>query len=582
MKALYCFFFFSFISFGGLYSQNTDCTADENCGEGATFPVLCPEVLISAVAGEYYEEIISIYLPSDIEAEGVSTTLEEVVVLSITGLPFGMELVINDDDLTFYPTQGDTYTCATLYGTPLLPGFYDITINVQVTVVVFGFEQVFNQAFAAPIEVLAGESSNNSFTISSTAGCGDLSLELNSLIDGSPYPTEYSWDFGNGVTSSQAIPEAQDYVDSGDYNVSLTTTIFQYELDQLVLNSISGDGSGDLDESFGLFNPDPYLVIIDGNGSVIFTTNSIDDVESATFSDLNILLSSEFDEFVVQIWDSDTFTEDDLLGQFVISNPSAGTGAFNNNGSGGSYNISYEVSSQFFDEEVVSVFPLPDAVLQFSEELQTLSVPLAENNFYQWTLNGEPLGNENQNTIELETPGIYQCQVTNEFGCSVLSEEYILCPNLGITFEDNFLSVSSGFQSYVWFYNGLELENETNSELSFQGDGNYSVEITTSYGCEVTSAVISVVDSVYELDSKISLKVYPNPASDELIIQSSSLIEQTLVKVFSLNGQLVIFESINPSSSGEIELNVSHLSPGVYTLSLENGSGIVGRSKFMK
>ena len=362
----------------------------------------------------------------------------------------------------------------------------------------------------------------------------------------------------------------------------MTTTIFQYELDQLVLNSISGDGSGDLDESFGLFNPDPYLVIIDGNGSVIFTTNSIDDVESATFSDLNILLSSEFDEFVVQIWDSDTFTEDDLLGQFVISNPSAGTGAFNNNGSGGSYNISYEVSSQFFDEEVVSVFPLPDAVLQFSEELQTLSVPLAENNFYQWTLNGEPLGNENQNTIELETPGIYQCQVTNEFGCSVLSEEYILCPNLGITFEDNFLSVSSGFQSYVWFYNGLELENETNSELSFQGDGNYSVEITTSYGCEVTSAVISVVDSVYELDSKISLKVYPNPASDELIIQSSSLIEQTLVKVFSLNGQVVIFESINPSSSGEIELNVSHLSPGVYTLSLENGSGIVGRSKFMK
>jgi len=581
MKALYCFFFFSFISFGGLYSQNTDCTADENCGEGATFPVLCPEVLISAVAGEYYEEIISIYLPSDIEAEGVSTTLEEVVVLSITGLPFGMELVINDDDLTFYPTQGDTYGCATLYGTPLLSGFYDITINVQVTVLVFGFE-VFNQAFAAPIEVLAGESSNSSFTISTSAGCGDLSLELNSLIDGSPSPTEYLWDFGNGVTSTQASPEAQDYVDSGDYSVSLTTTIFQYELDQLVLNSISGDGSGDLDESFGLFNPDPYLVIIDGNGSVIFTTNSIDDVESATFSDLNILLSSEFDEFVVQIWDSDTFTEDDLLGQFVISNPSAGTSAFSDSGSTGSYTITSEINSQFFDEEVVSVFPIPDAVLEYAEELQTLSVPAEENTVYQWTLNGELLGNESLNTIELEAPGIYQCQVTNEFGCSALSEEYLLCPDLEITFEDNLLSVSSGFQSYVWFYNGLELENETTSELSFQGDGNYAVEITTSYGCEVTSAVISVVDSVFELESKISLNVYPNPASDELIIQSTSLNEQTLVKVFSLNGQVVILESINPSASGKIELNVSHLSPGAYTISLENNSGIIGRAKFMK
>ncbi len=582
MKALYFFLFFSFIGFGGLYSQNTDCTADESCGEGATFPVLCPEILISAVAGEYYEEIISIYLPSEIEAEGISTTLEEVVILSITGLPFGMELVINDDDLTFYPTQGDTYGCATLYGTPLLSGFYDITINVQVTVLVFGFEQVLNQAFASPIEVLAGESSNSSFTISTSAGCGDLSLELNSLIDGSPSPTEYLWDFGNGVTSTQASPEAQDYLDSGDYNVSLTTTIFQYELDQLVLNSISGDGDGDPDEGFGLFSPDPYLIILDGNGSVIFTTSSIDDVESATFSNLNILLSSQFNEFVVQIWDSDTFTEDDFLGQFVISNPSAGTGAFNNNGSGGSYSISYEVSSQFFNEELVSVFPLPDAVLQYSEELQTLSVPPAENNFYQWTLNGELLGGENQNIIGLETPGIYQCQVTNEFSCSVLSEEYVLCPVIEITFGANLLSVSLGFQSYVWFYNGLELDSETNNELSFQGDGNYAVEITTSYGCEVTSAVISVVDSVFELDSKISLNVYPNPASNELIIQSSSLNEQTLVKVFSFNGQVVILESINSSPSGKIELNVSNLSPGAYTVSLENNSGIIGRAKFMK
>ncbi len=582
MKALYCFLFFSFISFGGLYCQNTDCTADESCGEGATFPVLCPEILISAVAGEYYEEIISIYLPSEIEAEGVSTTLEEVVVLSITGLPFGMELVVNDDDLTFYPTQGDTYTCATLYGTPLLSGFYDITINVQVTVLVFGFEQVFNQAFASPIEVLAGESSNNSFTISSSAGCGDLSLELISLIDGSPNPTEYLWDFGNGVTSSQAVPEVQDYVNPGDYNVSLTTTIFQYELDQLVLNSISGDGGNDLDELFGALSPDPYLVILDGNGSVVFTTSSIDDVESATFSDLNILLSSEFDEFVVQIWDSDTLTEDDLLGQFVISNPSAGTSAFTDSGSTGSYTITSEINSQFFDEEVVSVFPLPLAVMEHSEEFQTLSVPAEENTGYQWTLNGELLGNENLNTIELDAPGIYQCQVTNEFGCSALSEEYLLCPELEIAFEDNLLSVSSGLQSYVWFYNGLELENETTSELSFQGDGNYAVEITTSYGCEVTSAVISVVDSVFELDSKISLNVYPNPVSDELIIQSSSLNEQTLVKVFSLNGQVVILESINPSASGKIELNVSHLSPGAYTISLENNSGIIGRAKFMK
>lgn len=582
MKALYCFLFFSFISFGGLYCQNTDCTADESCGEGATFPVLCPEILISAVAGEYYEEIISIYLPSEIEAEGVSTTLEEVVVLSITGLPFGMELVVNDDDLTFYPTQGDTYTCATLYGTPLLSGFYDITINVQVTVLVFGFEQVFNQAFASPIEVLAGESSNNSFTISSSAGCGDLSLELISLIDGSPNPTEYLWDFGNGVTSSQAVPEVQDYVNPGDYNVSLTTTIFQYELDQLVLNSISGDGGNDLDELFGALSPDPYLVILDGNGSVVFTTSSIDDVESATFSDLNILLSSEFDEFVVQIWDSDTLTEDDLLGQFVISNPSAGTSAFSDSGSTGSYTINSEINSQFFDEEVVSVFPLPVAVMEHSEEFQTLSVPTEENTGYQWTLNGELLGNDNLNTIELEAPGIYQCQVTNEFGCSALSEEYLLCPDLEIAFEDNLLSVSSGFQSYVWFYNGLELENETTSELSFQGDGNYAVEITTSYGCEVTSAVISVVDSVFELESKISLNVYPNPASDELIIQSTSLNEQTLVKVFSLKGQVVILESINPSASGKIELNVSHLSPGAYTISLENNSGIIGRAKFMK
>ncbi len=399
---------------------------------------------------------------------------------------------------------------------------------------------------------------------------------------GSPNPTEYLWDFDNGITSSMAVPEVQDYLSPGDYTVSLTTTIFQYELDQLVLNSISDNGNGDLDELFGALNPDPYIVVLDGNGSVIFTSSSIDDVESATFSDLNIILSLNFEEFVVQIWDSDTLTDDDLLGQFVISNSSAGSENFANEGSEGSYTINYEISSQFFDEELISVIPVPLVDLEYFDDTQTLSLPSEENSTYQWLLNEGAILDENMNSIVLVNGGVYQCEVTNQFGCSALSEEFVYCPEIIIEFDDNILSVESGLESYTWFYNGLEVMDENGYELPFQGDGNYAVEITTIYGCEVESEVISVVDSVTEIKFDLNFEVFPNPVVDILKIKPLSYKGELLLTIYSINGQKILSKSIRSNLSQPIELDLSSLPTGTYSVVMESSLGLIGSKIFMK
>jgi len=215
-------------------AQCPECTPDETCGEGENFPTICPSILPTGVTGEYYEETLTFFLPPTVEDQGVTATLDEIVVSSINGVPFGMEVTVNDDDNTFYPNNGDNYGCATLCGTPLQDGLFDISINVLVTVTAFGFEQELNESFILQLVVEEGELGNSSFSFSDAAGCGELQVDFEALIDGSPNPTEYAWDFGNGNLSDQANPSSQTY-GPGSYTASLETTIYQFVLEEVVI-----------------------------------------------------------------------------------------------------------------------------------------------------------------------------------------------------------------------------------------------------------------------------------------------------------------------------------------------------------
>ena len=91
------------------------------------------------------------------------------------------------------------------------------------------------------------------------------------------------------------------------------------------------------------------------------------------------------------------------------------------------------------------------------------------------------------------------------------------------------ISAGPGFSSYLWS------TSETTSSISVNTQGLYNVQVTDNYGCigydEVFVKILTGVNSVIGNDL---LKVYPNPASDQLTIEMKvSSSKEFMLKLFS-------------------------------------------------
>ncbi len=85
-------------------------------------------------------------------------------------------------------------------------------------------------------------------------------------------------------------------------------------------------------------------------------------------------------------------------------------------------------------------------------------------------------------------------------------------------------------------------------------------------------------------DVSQSLHCYPNPVSNKLTIRwNSDFITNstTLIQIYDVNGKLVKSSNIN-NATNLIELDVSGLSKGSYTVSLVQNSTVVANSNLAK
>ncbi|WP_306641270.1 T9SS type A sorting domain-containing protein [Sanyastnella coralliicola] len=574
MKLFYTLLFAVLVVFA--QAQCPDCMPDEMCVSEDAFPTICPLVLPDATAGSYYETVLTFYLPSEIVDPDtqLEAELNQVTITSVTGTPFGIEWQANSPDNTYFPSQGENYGCATICGTPLVPGEYLVNISVTVVVTAFGFEQEVQEGFALPLNVLPGEGGNTSFTYNDLFGCGSLDVAFEALIDGAPGVTTYDWDFGNGNIGNVATPPVQSYNDAGEYTVTLETTIEDYTLNSVVLSQLSSGWGGDVEElSEALFNPDPYFIIYDGNNAPVYTSSAIEDQGTGTWSNIGLILNNP--PYSIAWFDQDSGglfgSDDDALGSasFEIQ---TGDQAFNGGGNEGSINVSLEVTTVFSNEETVTVFPIPDPTFSILEDPATLDYDNEEFATFVWTLFGDTVQTGAQDSLVLSSPGIYQCEVTNIYGCSAWSEEYVQCPEISIVFDngDSTLTVAGGFDSYTWFFNGLEVTGQEGPVLENAVPGNYGVTITTSYGCEVSAEVFTVPVSVIDLDMA-KIKVWPNPAQDVLNLEVPAGIWD--VQVFDNQGRVVRNAQIN--STGLSVFNVSDLSDGHYLVRLAQDHSVL-------
>ena len=419
----------------------------------------------------------------------IEATLQEVIVTNISGFPFGVEISLDDEDEIYLPSEGQESGCGTICGTPLIAGEYDILVEVDVVVVAFGLEQTVSQSFSLPLNVLQGTSGNSLFSVDQFAGCGSVDVNPELTLDPGNGIVTYDWAFGNGGSSDMSDPGTITYDNPGDYDLSLQVQVQQYILTSANIIVLSGGWGGDLDDGFGLLNPDPYFVIYDSDNQLVYTSSAVTDNETPSWDNLSVTLDNA--PFTIEFWDSDgTLTDDDYLGQGQL-NLSAGTILLEAEGTTCSFNIELQTTLDITESETISVFDIPSSGINASDDETVLYADLPNMSSYLWLLEGDTLA-VNNDSLSMPDPGLYHLQVTNAFGCESEWASFLLCPSIELTFANGTLIATEGFEEYQWEFNGLPLEGETGDSISNPNDGNYSVTGITSSGCSESSEVITV------------------------------------------------------------------------------------------
>ena len=125
------------------------------------------------------------------------------------------------------------------------------------------------------------------------------------------------------------------------------------------------------------------------------------------------------------------------------------------------------------------------------------------------------------------------------------------------------------------------INGETNQMFTATSNGSFAVIITdTDCGISDTSACFDVNTlSVTSFESQLSIKVYPNPVVNNVIVSLGKSYNDINIKLYSITGQLI--HSFNKTNSTDCDLDMVNLPSGNYILKI-NADGNIKSSIIIK
>jgi hypothetical protein len=134
---------------------------------------------------------------------------------------------------------------------------------------------------------------------------------------------------------------------------------------------------------------------------------------------------------------------------------------------------------------------------------------------------------------------------------------------------------------YDWLLNGSPTVGNSYI-LNAPTTGCYSVIVTDSFGCSITSDTVCVINAgINDVSASFSIGLQPNPAKDfqHLTIASQQFIQTLYLQLTDATGKQMFTQTVSVNSDKfETDLDLSPLTKGVYFLKLQTD----GMSKMIK
>ena len=564
------------------------CTIDY----GYLVPGVYPDTLPPATAGEYYESDITFVMQEDTTIDIVGT-LEflNYHILEPVGAPYGMHVSTNLGDLPVdYDPDVSLYGCARVCGTPLVPGWYEVTVPLIATLEYPGGDQA--AEYSIFIEVLPAAVGGGGIIPSATYGCDPLEVDFETSIhsmgaDG----FSYTWDFGNGSTSTDEFPATQTYTAIGgvetQYIVSHTISIdtIGYQLDYVAVLS-SGCDDCTFFGCTGLIEaekPDLYILIDDLG---LTTWPGFEDTSPPVTFSLGIELDPDH-TYTMQMKDYDTGAAggDDNCGTFTFDGDDVGVNVLTTGSHQVEVSISHPVISYTFYDTITvyPAVPTPEITLTgvtvFCEgDSAILDATIVADADYQWFKDGDEIpGADSSSYIVFET-GVYDLTVTGTGGCYASSAE------TGIeVFENpsapaiivigNVLTTSSTWD-LQWYYNGSPIPGATDVSYTPAVEGIYQVAAING-PCIAWSVEIDFIFQSIENYAVNNLEVFPNPNTGQFTCSFSSEKIQDLEFIITniMGEEIISYKIAGVSGNMQQEITLPGNEPGIYFLTIQGSAG---------
>lgn len=178
--------------------------------------------------------------------------------------------------------------------------------------------------------------------------------------------------------------------------------------------------------------------------------------------------------------------------------------------------------------------------------------------------------------------GVYSTILTTEQGCDSMVQLNLTLNSItaSITQMGSLLVAgpSSG-TSYQWIdceQNWVPMVGQ-NTQSLMASQGSYAV-IVGFHNCYDTTDCMSIISGIDEHSKLNEFNLYPNPSNTGELIIEGKLMLGAEIKIYDLTGRMLLSETLSSSNQS---LDISHLKPSTYVVSIKQKDGISTSKRFV-